>query len=89
MVQRPYIRQGSVLSAELRSSTKHWPELPTFLNGLRNTGTESERETRRVNHVTELAEIDILARKIYNTLMDHGKKVLSMDEDLVYPGLVR
>ena len=64
MMQRPYIRQGTALSAELRSSTKYWRQVQTFLNDLRDNGTKSKQETHRANHVTLLAEIDAVTREI-------------------------
>jgi hypothetical protein len=89
MVQRPYIRQGNALYSELRFSTRNWRELQTFLNGLHDNGTESERETHRVNHATLLAEIDTAAHEIYNQLNEDSKEALSEEGDLVYPGLAR
>jgi hypothetical protein len=89
MIERPYIRQGSTLYRKLGIAAESWLGLQTFLNNLLNNGTDPEQEARRTNHVKLRDEIDAAAHKIYDDLEDYKKRALSVEGNLVYPGLVR
>ena len=88
MIERPYIRQGFALFRKLETAANHWPGLQSFLNNLRNNGTDSEQEAQRANYVKLRDEIDAAAHEIYKELEDYKKRALSEEGNLVYPGLV-